>query len=133
MQRNPWCARFAIVADIDPLSQVDSQKVRRAASRDSLFLSATIRRAVEPSHEPVPVRVRNLSSVGMMAEHNDRCLPGDHVTVDIRGIGPVTGKVAWVQNGRVGVSFDVEVDPKRARKPVGPTASRPLQKPFPPL
>lgn len=121
------------MADIDPLNWEDSQKVRRAASRDSLFLSATIRRAVEPSHEPVPVRVRNLSSVGMMADHNDRCLPGDQVTVEIRGIGAVNGKVAWVKNGRVGVSFDVEVDPKQARKPVGSIAPRPLQKPFRPL
>src|ERR1044072_2373032 len=97
-------ARFAFVADIDPLSREDTQKVNRAASRDSLFISATIRRVVESGHEQVPVRVRNLSSTGMMADHNDRCLPGDQVIVEIRGIGSVSGKIAWVKNGRVGVS-----------------------------
>lgn len=121
------------MADIDPLNREGSKMLRRAASRDSLFLSATIRRAVDPSHEPVPVRVRNLSSSGMMADHNDRCLPGDKVTVVIRGIGAVEGKVAWVKNGRVGVSFDVEVDPKQARKPIAPMAQRSPHKPFRPL
>lgn len=121
------------MADMDPLKREDSKNLRRAASRDSLFLSATIRRAADPGHEPLPVRVRNLSSVGMMADHNDRCLPGDQVTVVIRGIGAVDGKVAWVKNGRVGVSFDVEVDPKQARKPVGSTGQRLPHKPFRPL
>lgn len=95
---------------------------RRNSGRDSLFLSAVIRRAGEA--EPEPVRVRNLSAIGLMADYKEVASEGDAVTVTVRGIGSVAGKVAWVRRGRIGVSFDVEVDPLAARKPVSGAASK---------
>ena len=95
---------------------------RRSAGRDSLFLSAVIHRQGE--EEPAPVRVRNLSAVGLMADYTDLAREGEPVTVTVRGIGSVAGKVAWVRRGRIGIAFDVEVDPVAARKPVGGAAAK---------
>ena len=98
---------------------------RRALSRDHLFLSASIRKEGDPDAISASVRVRNLSAVGLMADFTDVAAPGDAVIVTVRGIGSVAGMVSWVRRGRIGITFDVEVDPKMARKPV--------KKPPPPL
>ncbi|WP_293883792.1 PilZ domain-containing protein [Sphingomonas sp.] len=89
-------------------------------ARDSLFLSATLR--VEGQATPITVRVRNLSNGGMMVDSNAILSPGQTVRTDLRGIGPVTGTVAWVEAGRAGVAFDDMVDPKMARYQGNPDA-----------
>ena len=100
---------------------------RRQQSRDSLFLCATVRREQDGDEELTPVRVRNLSGVGLMADYCDVILPGEAVIVTMRGVGSVSGKVAWVKKNRVGIAFDVEVNPRLARKPVI-TEPQPVQK-----
>jgi hypothetical protein len=92
---------------------------RRSKGRDSLFLMATVRKASEPDADAIPARIRNLSEVGVMADYMDVAEPGDAVTVEVRGLGTVPGMVAWVKSGRIGITFDTEVDPLLARKPVG--------------
>jgi hypothetical protein len=98
---------------------------RRVSARDSMFLGATIRRRTETEEELVPVRVRNLSAVGLMADYEREAEAGEPVVVTLRGIGKVPGMVAWVRKGRIGIAFDEDVDPLLARKPVsgqaGPT------------
>ncbi len=96
---------------------------RRSKGRDSLFLMATIRRIAEPYVLEIPVRVRNLSEIGLMADYPDIAEEGEPVTVEVRGLGVVTGKVAWVKTGRIGITFDEEVDPMLARKPTGGQAA----------
>ena len=91
---------------------------RRSKARDSLFLMATIRKAGQAEREEIPVRVRNLSEIGLMADYLDHAVPGEAVSVEVRGIGEVAGKVAWVEDRRIGITFDAEVDPMLARKPV---------------
>jgi hypothetical protein len=88
----------------------------RAEPRDSMFLMAVVR---GPSGSEVTVKIRNLSSGGMMAESPISFLRGDAVEVELRGIGRVAGKIAWTAGGRIGVQFDAQVDPRLARKPVG--------------
>ena len=104
----------------DPFSgNVDDADVKRSNARDSLLLTARIRRP--GAGEGVPVRVRNLSSGGLMAEVRDDAdtlTLGRPVEVNVRGIGWVTGRVAWVTDGRAGIAFDRAIDPKLARKPV---------------
>jgi hypothetical protein len=87
----------------------------RSEPRDSMFLMATVRRA---GSADVQVKVRNLSAGGMMAESPVSFSRGDMIEADLRGIGVVTGKIAWTAGGRVGVQFDTQVDPRLARKPV---------------
>lgn len=69
------------------------------------------------------VRVRNLSSGGLMAEFDQPVAIGTAVQIDLRGIGAVDGRVAWTTQGRVGIALDREIDPTAARKSV--TAPKP--------
>jgi hypothetical protein len=92
----------------------------RSEPRDSMFLMATLRRA---GGQDVTVKVRNLSSGGLMAESPVSFLRGDLIEVDLRGIGIVTGRIAWTAGGRVGVQFDAAIDPRLARKPVSSGAA----------
>lgn len=94
-----------------------SAGAKRARQRDSLFLAATLK--VGGIAEPAPVRVRNLSEGGLMADLPQGAAVGAPVELELRGIGHVTGHVAWCTAGRIGVAFDREIDPKKARKPVG--------------
>ena len=87
----------------------------RAEPRDSMFLMAVMRR---PGGTEVTVKIRNLSSGGMMAESPVSFSRGDPIETELRGIGTVTGKIAWTAGGRIGVQFDVQIDPRLARKPV---------------
>jgi hypothetical protein len=86
---------------------------KRQAQRDSLFLSAELR--VGEAHEEIVTRVRNLSVGGMLVDGNDVLRVGTRINTELRGIGPVSGTVAWVSPGRAGVEFDIDVDPRLAR------------------
>jgi hypothetical protein len=86
-----------------------------------MFLMAVIRR---PGGPEITVKVRNLSPGGMMAEVPVSFSREEAIEVDLRGIGTISGRVAWTAGGRIGVAFDRPVDPRLARKPVG-TAPQP--------
>jgi hypothetical protein len=103
-----------IKVEADPAGQ-------RGKSRDSLFLSATLRRLADGSERVV--RVRNLSAGGMMADCRDLLVADEPVQVVLRNIGTVNGKIGWLSEAKVGVVFDTEIDPKAARKPIEPAES----------
>jgi hypothetical protein len=86
-------------------------------NRDSLFLLARVR--VGGEDEWSDVRVRNLSAGGLMAEIATALPIDSALELELRGIGKVRGRVAWQAEGRTGVAFDAEIDPMKARKPVG--------------
>lgn len=88
----------------------------RAKARDSLLLVAQCRLADQT--RVYDVRVRNLSEGGLMIELDTPADVGTRVWLNLRGIGEVTGKVAWCAAGRMGIAFDTPIDPKMARKPV---------------
>lgn len=90
---------------------------KRQEKRDSLFLSATVSIV---DRAPLITRVRNLSAGGMMIDAPDDVAVGTPLVADIRGLGAVTGRIAWSAAGRAGVAFDREVDPRQAR--TGPAA-----------
>ncbi|MGJ3626522.1 PilZ domain-containing protein [Sphingomonas sp. MMS24-JH45] len=65
------------------------------------------------------MRVRNISAGGLMAEVPEPITPENSaIRIEVRGIGWVSGRVAWQTEGRIGIAFDQEIDPRRARKPV---------------
>lgn len=97
-------------------SQTSGQP-KRELDRDSLFLKATLR--FVDGDDCGEVRIRNLSAGGLMAEAPVIAKRGDKVELELRNIGRVTGYVAWVAQGRIGIAFDHPIDPKLARKPVG--------------
>jgi hypothetical protein len=88
---------------------------RKRAKRDSLFLMTTIASAdgAALGH----ARVRNLSATGLMADCDHMFQKDELVVVALRGVGEVTGHVAWANGQRVGIAFDREIDPQLARKP----------------
>ncbi|NML04773.1 PilZ domain-containing protein [Sphingomonas sp. G-3-2-10] len=102
----------------DPLNAVSVDDVagQRNGARDSLMLTAQFRIVGKPD---ATVRVRNLSSGGMMAEYAEPIAVGTLLDVEVRGVGWIGGRIAWAAEGRVGVAFDREIDPMAARKPVG--------------
>jgi len=95
------------------MSAVDTRNI----SRDSLFLMADLK--LEGEDTPHRVKVRNLSKGGMLAENGPAVVRGAKLTIDLKNIGPVQGVVAWVQDGRFGIAFTHEIDPKLARAKVG--------------
>lgn len=95
------------------MSGVDTRHV----NRDSLFLMAEVR--LDGDSAVHRVRVRNLSAAGMMAETDLRVVPGTKVTVELKNLPPVDGAVAWVHEGRFGIAFVDEIDPKAPRSQVG--------------
>lgn len=113
--------RYAHDADPTPDGEEDGE-AQRNTSRDSLLLTATLRTEAGASN----VRVRNLSAGGLMAEYGIALSQGTPVEIDVRGIGWVSGKVAWATDGRLGIAFDSPIDPKLARKPVGMGAKTPI-------
>jgi hypothetical protein len=102
--------------------QVDDNEQRQIA-RDSLFVMADLR--LDESQETFRIKMRNLSSGGMMGEGSVRVHRGCIVWVEIRNIGWVEGSIAWVQDNRFGVAFREEIDPKLARPPISKGVSDP--------
>lgn len=100
--------------------QVEGGRTRK---RDSLFLSARL--TFEGSPATHDVRIRNLSEGGLMAEYEPPVATGVAVTLAMRGLGELTGRVAWCTRGRLGIAFDHPIDPTRARKPVGTGSTTP--------
>ena len=88
----------------------------RQLLRDSLFVLADLR--LDGNDEVYRVKMRNLSSGGMMAEASLKAVRGMIVWTNIRNIGWVEGSVAWTQDTRFGVAFREEIDPKIARSPI---------------
>ncbi len=88
----------------------------RGADRDSLFLQASLILPGRP--DPVIVRVRNLSPGGMLAEAKLQIDQGVAVQIDLKNVGPVTGRVVWAGEGKFGIAFDRPVDPQAVRRQV---------------
>lgn len=109
----------------DPLNALSADDFtgQRTGSRDSLMLTAQLR--IEGRPEIAQVRVRNLSSGGMMAEYAAPVSSGTPLEVEVRGVGWISGRIAWSAEGRVGVAFDHGIDPMLARKPVGKGGNAP--------
>jgi len=80
----------------------------RSVARDELLLLASLWLENDPVR--YNVKVRNLSSLGLMSEGGPRVKRGTRLTIDLREQGAVRGTVAWVQDDRFGVAFDDLID-----------------------
>jgi hypothetical protein len=116
----------SVGADERPPEQpVDQQ---RETVRDSLFIQATL--AALDSGITVIGRVRNLSAGGMMVEAPAIPRLNQRFGIELRGVGYITARVAWVSGRRIGFAFDHPIDPKAARRPVGGGANPSERKPL---
>jgi PilZ domain len=96
-----------------PINAAEDQEAgssKRGKNRDSLLVKAVLR--FPNTKEEGEVRVRNISSGGLMAEAPLRSPRGEPVEVKLRNIGWVSGKVAWIAESRFGIAFDYPIDPK---------------------
>lgn len=98
--------------------------IGRQRDRDSLFLSGTLK--LDDDDAMQEVRVRNLSEDGLMVDLDRPVAVGTAATLDMRGVGRITGKVAWCTQGRIGIALDRPIDPRLARKPVGGGTQTPV-------
>ncbi len=89
---------------------------QRQIARDSLFVMADMR--LDGYDDEYRIKMRNLSSGGMMGEAPVRVSRGAVVWVNVRNVGWVEGSIAWVQDNRFGIAFREEIDPKVARVPL---------------
>ena len=60
--------------------------------------------------ETIEVKLRNISSMGASVECPLAVAPGQALTIDIVGVGPVRGIVRWSQSGKFGVQFEGPFD-----------------------
>jgi hypothetical protein len=97
------------------MSNVDTRQL----SRDSLFVMAKVKVEGDLSDAEHQVKVRNLSSGGMMAEGSVKVARGSLVSVELRNVGWVAGTVAWKQDDRFGIAFIEDIDAKAVRAPTG--------------
>lgn len=90
-----------------------SEAPERATDRNSMFLQAEVIRTETGDRDMC--RVRNVSRGGAMAETQKRYQQGEKVVVTLRNVGEVRGEIAWIANNRIGIAFEVEVDPRLVR------------------
>ncbi len=95
----------------------------RDKSRESIFLGAVI--SLGNQRQSLNVRVRNISSGGMMIDLAGPQPKGLAVVAEMKGIGEVRGRIAWSTENRTGIAFDKMVDPKLARHTPAPPPSAP--------
>lgn len=99
--------------DADQSTQNEKTNAARQKNRESIFLSANL--TFGSTLETMSVRVRNISSGGMMVDCILSGQIGEPVIADIKSIGRIKGHVAWAVAPRMGIAFDHEIDPKAAR------------------
>jgi diguanylate cyclase (GGDEF)-like protein len=59
---------------------------------------------------PTEIRLRNISAMGALVETDQVVAPGQSITIDIVGVGPVLGTVRWAQAGKFGIQFTENFD-----------------------
>jgi len=101
---------------------------KRSRKRDSLLLMGTIKAAGDYARDTQPIRIRNLSSTGLMASSDAEYDLGAIVEIGIKGIGLIAGEIIWVRDGRMGITFQETIDPLRARRQVAPGDDEHLRK-----
>lgn len=112
----------------DMAGDMPLQPGKRIRKRDSLLLMGTIKAAGDYVRDTQPIRIRNLSSTGLMADSKMEYDLGACVEIGLKGIGLVEGEIVWVREGRMGITFRETIDPHRARRPVVAGADENLRK-----
>ena len=99
------------------LRQSDQPLQSSRERRRTVMLRATLSVDGSPAGD---ARVRDISSGGMMADCITPVATGAQVAISLRGLGDLTGSIAWATCDRIGVLFDQPVDPSRVlRAPAG--------------
>jgi len=108
-----------VMASVPNSSDDDAFNVRgqRSTNRSSLFLLGKM--GVDGGVSSEPIRIRNLSPTGLMAEAPTILAVGTAVIVEMKNLPMTKGKVVWATDGRMGIAFNAEIDPSKVRQSVG--------------
>lgn len=80
---------------------------RRSVERENLFQLADAQIGKDPAIHRI--KVRNLSSRGLMGEAPMAVSSGTRLVVSLADVGEVSGTIVWVQDPRFGMAFDDEL------------------------
>ena len=70
-----------------------------------------MRRAIAAINgQTTEIRLRNISAMGALVECDESVAPGQTITIDIVGVGPVVGIVRWAHAGKFGLQFNEQFD-----------------------
>ena len=102
----------------------ESEKFETAERRYAVVLSAQI--TPESEDTPISVRVCNISAGGLMAIVPPHVALRGQVSIMIRHVGKLIGRIVWAQKDRIGVRFDAEIVPvallaERAERAAAPS------------
>lgn len=102
----------------------ESDKFETAERRYAVVLSALL--VPEGEESPVSARVCNISAGGLMAIVPPHVSLRGEVSIMIRYVGKLTGRIVWAQKDRVGIRFDTDIDPvallaERAERAAAPS------------
>jgi len=97
----------------------------RRADREDVEVSATLRAS---GHHSLDVIIRNISTLGFMAEGNLDCDPDNNVRVRLPSLGTVIARVVWVKDGQFGAEFTNEIDLQRLRAVLAATGAAPARR-----
>jgi hypothetical protein len=99
---------------------MDNDNRPRGGPRQRTLLRASLSREGCPG--AFEIRVRNLSSGGLMANCPEAFARGEAVSVSLRELGDVSGVVVWSGADGIGIAFDRPIDPALAFQPAKPKA-----------
>ena len=102
----------------------ESEKFETAERRYAVVLSAQI--VPEREESPISVRVCNISAGGLMAIVPPHVALRGHVSIMIRHVGKLVGRIVWAQKDRINIRFETEIDPvtllaERAERAAAPS------------
>jgi hypothetical protein len=98
---------------------------RRRTERQDIEVSTTLRAS---GHHGLDVVIRNISTLGFMADADGDFEPGDHVRVRLPTLGTVGARVAWTRTGQIGAEFENEIDLQRLRAVLAVTGAAPAKR-----
>lgn len=84
-----------------------SHPLNRRTRRSQVLMTATL----ELSGSALQVKLRNLSEEGALIEGGNLPVEGSKVVFKRLEL-IVAGRIAWVSNGRAGVTFDMKLEPE---------------------
>lgn len=103
------------------MDESPSERRRRDLVRTDVALRAVLLRPGQPD---IPVRVRNLSSAGFMAESFQPIAAGSKVVLSLAGIGEMPAEIRWNNGFWMGGLFDFEVSARELRAAVAAPGER---------
>jgi len=92
--------------DDDPAGKRDE---RRAGARDIAVLR--VAKLITERGEQL-CRIRNISAGGVMAEVPGYYFAGEPADIELKSGGKAAGRIAWVDAGRIGITFDAPINPE---------------------